>query len=270
MSESKASPVFMFDDSDPQMQEAHEKARANFKYFWRELAWERRRIVPGLDVASVKAPFSDGPESKKPEAEHMWLGEVDFDGKVISGEILNTPNWLQSVKQGDRARVAIAQISDWMYVQLGDVYGGYTVNLLRSRMGGRERAEHDAAWGLNFGDPNTVYAVPEQKASGGFFSRLFGGAKSTEIGEHPMSENAAPAFRQQLQEDPSTVNTKDDRGWTYLHQQALAGSLATVTILLECGADINAVTDHGMTALQLAKSLGWEKVVAVLKSKGAK
>jgi hypothetical protein len=35
MSESQESPVYMFDDSDPQMQEAHKKARANFKYFWR-------------------------------------------------------------------------------------------------------------------------------------------------------------------------------------------------------------------------------------------
>jgi uncharacterized protein len=218
----------------------------------------------------VKAPFSDGPDSDRPEAEHMWLGEVDFDGKVISGVILNTPNWLESVQQGDRVEVPLAKISDWMYVQLGEVFGGYTVNLMRSRMGRRERAEHDAAWGLKFGDPNTIYVVPEQKPAGGFFSRLFGGAKNTEIGEHPMSENGAPSFKQQLKQDPSMVNTKNERGWTYLHHQALAGSLATVKILLEFDADVNAVTDHGMTALQLAKSLGWEKVVALLKGKGGK
>jgi ankyrin repeat protein len=52
-----------------------------------------------------------------------------------------------------------------------------------------------------------------------------------------------------------------------LHHQALAGSLATVKILLEFDADVNAVTDRGMTPLQLAKSLGWDKVVALLKSR---
>jgi hypothetical protein len=137
-------------------------------------------------------------------------------------------------------------------------------------MGRQERAEHDAAWGLKFGDPNKVHVVPEQKKSDGFLAKLFGGAKEEEIGEHPMSENSGPSFRQQLQQIPSMVDSKDDRGWTYLHQQALAGSLATVKILLEFGADVNAVTDHGMTPLQLAQSLGWDKVVALLKSKGAK
>ncbi|WP_429827641.1 DUF2314 domain-containing protein, partial [Campylobacter concisus] len=28
------------------MQRAFEQARESFKYFWRELYWERRRIVP--------------------------------------------------------------------------------------------------------------------------------------------------------------------------------------------------------------------------------
>jgi ankyrin repeat protein len=55
-----------------------------------------------------------------------------------------------------------------------------------------------------------------------------------------------------------------------LHHQALAGSLATVKVLLECGADVNAKTNHGMTAIQLAKSLGWDKVIVLLESKGAR
>jgi uncharacterized protein len=48
MSESQPSRVFMFDNSDPEMQRAYENARATFRYFWREIAWERRRIVPAL------------------------------------------------------------------------------------------------------------------------------------------------------------------------------------------------------------------------------
>jgi ankyrin repeat protein len=79
-----------------------------------------------------------------------------------------------------------------------------------------------------------------------------------------MSEAMAPSLKEQLAKDPCLVSAKDDRGWTFLHQQALAGSAATVKVLLEAGADPNAVTNHGMTPLQLAKSLGWEKVVALL------
>src|SRR5205807_192511 len=75
MSESQPSKVFMFDDSDPEMQRAYEKARATFRYFWREVAWERRRIVPALDLACVKAPFADGEgrprSSDEPNVEQM-------------------------------------------------------------------------------------------------------------------------------------------------------------------------------------------------------
>jgi ankyrin repeat protein len=84
-----------------------------------------------------------------------------------------------------------------------------------------------------------------------------------------MSEAMAPSFKEQLVEDPSLANTRDDNGWTFLHHQALAGSLATVNVLLECGADVTAKTNHGMSAIQLAKSLGWDKVIALLASKGA-
>jgi hypothetical protein len=35
----------MFDNSDPEMQRAYESARANFRYFWREVAWEFLVVV---------------------------------------------------------------------------------------------------------------------------------------------------------------------------------------------------------------------------------
>src|SRR5271163_4666279 len=99
MSESQPSRVFLSDNSDPEMQRAYENARATFRYFWREIAWERRRIVPSLDLACVKAPFSDGeraePSQDHPDVEQMWLGEINFDGQFVSGQLLNAPNWLK-------------------------------------------------------------------------------------------------------------------------------------------------------------------------------
>jgi uncharacterized protein len=84
MSDAPSSNVVMFDNSGFEMRRAYDQARSTFRYFWRELAWERRRIVPGLDLACVKAPFSDGPSQHRtkgsPEVEQMWLNEIDFDG----------------------------------------------------------------------------------------------------------------------------------------------------------------------------------------------
>jgi uncharacterized protein YegJ (DUF2314 family) len=267
MSASQPSRVFMSDNSDREMQRACENARATFRYFWREVAWERRRIVPALDLACVKGPFSDGEQGTRtkdtPEVEYMWLSEVDFDGQFVSGVLVNAPNWLKTVKEGDPARIPLGEISDWMYAISGEVFGAYTVNLLRSRMERQERQEHDGAWGLKFGDPTKIRVAPEPNKGGGFLKSWFG-KRQVDTGEHPMSEAMGPSLKEQLAKDPSLVSAKDDRGWTFLHQQALAGSAATVKVLLEAGADPNAVTNHGMTPLQLAKSLGWAKVVALL------
>ncbi len=271
MSDSNQSQVFLFDGDDPDMQRAYESARANFKYFWRELAWERRRIVPALDLACVKSPFSDGEQAEPSEdgtdVEHMWLNDVDFDGQMIRGVLLNSPNWLKTISEGDSVCIPLEQISDWMYSIGGEVYGAYTVNLMRSRMGVRERREHDSAWGLDFGDPNKIRLVPTQKKSGGLLKSLFGGKKQDEPPvDHAMSEAMAAPLVSQLAEDPKMVHERDERGWTLLHQQALAGSLATVKVLLDHGADPSAVTDHGMTPAQLAKSLGWDEVATLLRN----
>lgn len=266
MSESK---VFMFDNSDPEMQQAYENARANFRYFWREMSWERRRIIPALTLACVKAPFSDGEQAKRdknPEVEHMWMSEIDFDGQFISGVLLNSPNWLKSVKEGDSAQFRLGEISDWMYAISGEVFGAYTVNLMRSRMKRQERQEHDEAWGLNFGDPSKIRVVYDANKGGGLLKSLFG-KKQTEIPEHPLSEGMAGKLKEAIASDPSFITATDDQGWTTLHREALAGNAASVKILLEAGADANAKTKHGMTPLQLAKTLNWEKVIALLTRK---
>lgn len=258
MSNAPSSTVVMF-DSDSEMRRAYDQARSTFRYFWRELAWERRRIVRALDLACVKAPFSDRPSAHRTkgslEVEQMWLNEIDFDGQFVSGILLNDPNWLKSVKAGDSARFTLDQITDWMYVIDDEVYGAFTVNLIRSRMSAKECEDHDQAWGLRFGDPATVRLGP-------------GRSPDAADDEHPMSLAMVRSFQKQIADDPSLIHSTDERGWTLLHQQALAGSAATVKVLLDAGADANAITENGMTALQLACSLGWVNVASLLTSKG--
>ncbi len=282
---SDAPQVYLVPDEDPEMRRANEEARKTFRYFWRELSWERRRIVPGLDLACVKVPFSDpaelrdGDEEDGSGVEQMWLSDVDFDGQVIRGTLINTPQWLQSIQEGDEAEVPLNGISDWMYAIEGRVYGAYTVNLIRSRMGRGERRQHDDAWGLDFGDPEVIDVVPPewlgQKPKRGFLGRLFGGGQSEppkdlETTEHPMAENMAESLEEYLQSDPENVHATDDRGWTMLHQQALAGSAIGVSLLLKHGADMRAKTDNGMTPYQLAKVLRWKAVGQVLKAHAEK
>lgn len=118
--------VFPFNSDDPAMQEACAAAQRSFKFFWRELSWERRRIVPALGMAAIKLPFTDGPRSDgNGEFEMMWVGEVDFDGITLTGSLLNSPNWLTSVKQGDVASSHFSYLNDWMMTSRGKAYGGH-------------------------------------------------------------------------------------------------------------------------------------------------
>jgi uncharacterized protein len=251
MAKAKASPVFMFDNSDPEMQAAYARARDTFRLFWREVAWDRRRIIPALSMAAVKAPFSD-PQKRgakgEPDVEHMWLTDVDYDGEMVSGELVNAPNKLKTIKQGDNLRVPIAQLSDWMYVLSDVVFGGFSVNLLRARMSAKERKNHDAAWRLNFGDPAAVRTSTEQE-------------------RHEIDVATAPSLRDHLAQHPNAVSAKGHLGWTLLHHEASIGNAVAVQLLLPAGADPHAKADNGVTPLQLARNLGWDAVAELLAGK---
>jgi uncharacterized protein YegJ (DUF2314 family) len=273
-------PIYKSPGDDPEMDQAAANARKTFRYFWRELAWELRRIVPGLDLAAVKGSFSDPPEirAQNPgglEVEHMWLLEVDFDGREISGTLINSPDSLKSFQEGDRVTIGGGQLCDWMYVIRGEVYGGFTVDVLRSRMGKHERKQHDQAWGLDFGDVGIVHLVPPEyigqaPAKKGFLSRLAGSKaapqdyKAVAAAEHPMSVNMRESLDKTLTENPGLLQQADDRGYTFLHQLSLAGSLDGVDVCLQHGADPKQAAPNGMTPFALAKSLGWKRVMARL------
>lgn len=280
------SPIYKSSDDDTEMEQASAKARETFKYFWREMAWEQRRIIPGLDLAAVKASFIDPPEllDKKSggfEVEHMWLTEVEFDGKQIQGTLINSPHTLKSIEQGDRVTVTNKQLFDWMYVIAGNVYGGFTVDLLRSRMGKGERRQHDKAWGFDFGEAGLVHLVPPEHIGEpplkkkGLFS-FFGGSKPTPqdyakvaATEHPMSVNMRDSLDQAMTQNPEMIQQTDNRGYSFLHQLSLAGSWDGVDVSLKHGVDPKATAQNGMTRYALAKCLGWKRVMERLQKVGA-
>ncbi len=280
------SPIFNSPNDDAEMEQAAAKARQTFKYFWREMSWEHRRLIPGLDLAAVKASFSDPPEikAKNPGAldvEHMWLLEVDFDGKEVQGTLINSPHSLKSIQEGDRVTITGKQLCDWMYVIAGNVYGGFTVDLMRSRMPKGERKQHDEAWGFDFGEVGVVHLVPPEYIGDpplkkkGMFSFL-GGSKSTNqdyakvaATEHPMSVNMRESFNQTLTDNPDMLHQTDDRGYGFLHQLSLAGSFDGVDICLKHGANPKVAAQNGMTPFALAKCLGWKRVMDRLQQAGA-
>jgi len=284
------SEVFLRESNDPEMIKACSTARQTFRIFWRELSWEYHRIVPGLDLACVKFPFTDPPNSGSrnaapsdaPDAEQMWVSDCYFDGKTIKGTLLNSPNWLTSVKKGDRIEKPIKELSDWMYAVGGRVYGGFTVHFLRRGMQKAERKSHDNAWGLDFGDPDNPRLAPAEwygdiagkKSS--FLGKLFVKPPANVPLEaivrvdHPMAIAMSSTLGNHLEENPEAIHSTDEEGMSMLHTHCLAGSTPIVEILLKRGSDPNVSAKNGMTPLRMAKFFGWSKIVDLLTKAGAR
>ncbi|WP_281232575.1 DUF2314 domain-containing protein [Flavobacterium gelatinilyticum] len=241
-------PIFFADGESPKMIEAYQKAQETFKYFWRELSWEFRRIIPGLDVACVKLAFTQEIDNET-IVEHMWINDIDFDGETIYGILVNDPNELTNVNNGDEVAIPINQISDWLFASQGKTYGGFTIHAMRSEMSDEEREGHDNAWGLDFGDFNDIHVVSDQNE------------KPENLIEHPMSKNMKESLVEFIKNNPNEVHAQDEAGYTFLHRETIAGNSTSVEVLLKNGADKNAKTASGKTASDFAKELKWEHLI---------
>ncbi len=244
-------PLFFADGENPKMIEAFKKAQETFKYFWRELSWEYRRIIPALDVACVKLAFIQEINNET-VVEHMWINEINFDGEKIKGILVNDPDELTNVSNGEYVEISANQISDWLFVTQYKTYGGFTIHAMRSEMNETEREEHDKAWGLNFGDYNDILIAYEQKEN------------PENLIEHPMSKNMQESLHDFIKTNPNELTAQDEQGYTFLHREAIAGNSTIVKVLIDSGADVNAKTHSNKTALDFARQLKWEHLIPLL------
>ena len=54
---------------------------------------------PAVNMGSIKLAFSDDPSDPDSYVEHMWVGDIDFDGERIRGVLRNTPVHLSSFRR---------------------------------------------------------------------------------------------------------------------------------------------------------------------------
>jgi ankyrin repeat protein len=123
---------------------------------------------------------------------------------------------------------------------------------MRADMSDADRAAHDEAWGLNFGDFNDIEIARDQKQH------------PENLIEHPMSKNMRDKLIDFLKQHPGEITQPDDAGYTLLHREAIAGNLTSIEALLAAGADKNQKTRNGKTALDFARQLDWPHIVAAL------
>ena len=243
------SPVYYAENHDPAMHRAIQTARHTFKYFWREIVWDERRIVPALDLATAKIQFSQNINGEE-VSEHMWATDLFFDGTTLYGELLNDPEHLANLHAGDQITATLNQLNDWLFVCDGVAHGGFTIQALRAQMGKAERQEHDAAWGIDFGDPEQIWLVRGQET------------QPENLIEHPMCRNHIQQFAAVLdEEDPSEIDSIGEDGQTMLQRETIAGNGLVVKLLLERGADATLKDEAGNTAADYARIMQWEHIL---------
>ena len=135
------SSVYMVSNEDPEMNAAMTEARETVQ----ELVEQLPELQSAGAQVSIKVPVSEGDN-----VEHIWLANLRHENGMIHGNLANAPAALPSWSYGDPVEVPLENISDWMVVLEGQLYGGYTLFAMRDRMQGDQRRRFEAAVGLDF------------------------------------------------------------------------------------------------------------------------
>ncbi len=117
----------------------------------------------------------------------------------------------------------------------------------------KARNQHDKAWKLKFGAPDDVKVEL-------FTDKSKSSKPQTGFADHPMCLNMLKDIEAELEKDQSIANTMFEDGWTLLHQEAMAGNLGIVKLLISHGADVSALTPNGYTAALVARKIGWSEI----------
>jgi uncharacterized protein YegJ (DUF2314 family) len=146
--ETSTGRIIDVEDDDKGMNDAMAQARKEFPTFWKAVSEDRKKEEPELLPAMVKASFGDPGDEEG--GEHLWIDEVSYDGKMISGVVASAPADLKSVKLGEKVKFPLERLSDWLFVEKGVAKGAFTVNYLRKQMSAKERKEHDESYPFRF------------------------------------------------------------------------------------------------------------------------
>jgi len=131
-------PVVNFEEDDKEMAAAIRKARESAPGFLAQLP----RLRDRGDYFSVKVPIQVGSN-----VEHVWLSSPEVRNGIVYGAIGNEPV-TGPHKLGDQVSTPVSEISDWMAVRDGELFGGFTVFVARSRMPSEQRKEFDESIGV--------------------------------------------------------------------------------------------------------------------------
>lgn len=110
---------------DAEMIAAIEEARTRFPEFCTAFA-----NAPTKAGFLVKARFEE-----EEEVEHMWISVTELTDTLIYGKLINSPNAISNVREGQFVEVDSDKVSDWAYPskEQGDYVGNFSERVLRGK-----------------------------------------------------------------------------------------------------------------------------------------
>jgi uncharacterized protein YegJ (DUF2314 family) len=118
-------------DDDAAMNAAIAKAKATSPDFIAAFHAQK----PGTSHYCVKKPYP----TPKGGDEHMWIDLLTETNGVLEGTIENDAEETREVKIGQKVKLRIDEISDWMYEDGNRLIGGYTIRYFVDKMSPKER-----------------------------------------------------------------------------------------------------------------------------------
>lgn len=118
-------PITEVSANDSEMSAAIAKARSTLPAFYARL----KHPGPGETDFSLKVKFTEGEDT-----EHIWVSELQGPPGKMTGTINDTPEYVHSLKLGQRVPIPGDKISDWLYILNGKMVGNATLRALFKTM----------------------------------------------------------------------------------------------------------------------------------------
>ncbi|MFK7767512.1 MAG: DUF2314 domain-containing protein [Mariniblastus sp.] len=123
-----APAVLQVDDRDPRLRRAVLKARKRFPQFVEAFERSMRGEVPAgeLQDFSIKSPVTVGENT-----EYIWSKVTAIENGIAYATLCNEPISLDGASAGDRVRIHVDQLNDWIYKDKDEIVGGFTIAVLK-------------------------------------------------------------------------------------------------------------------------------------------
>ncbi len=125
-------PVVHTDNGDAELEAAIQIAQERLPEFVRIL--QKHGNNPTL-LFSLKTKFTLNEKA----GEHMWLSKLKLIDGEFEGRLDNEPDWVKTLHMGDRVKVKMEDVSDWLAIENGKIYGGFTLRVLFKHMNSEQK-----------------------------------------------------------------------------------------------------------------------------------